>query len=90
MNIGNLFRRKSASTNRDNPKGETPYVYSPSAVQYPGVKVEPKAEPAPKPARVEPVKKDASGLPKCPKCGWSVGYTDGKCSNCGSTIPRPR
>ena len=90
MKIKNIFRRKSASGQGDKPKEEMPYVPSPSAMQYPGVMAEPKVEPAPKPAPIEPVKKDASGLPKCPKCGWSVGYTDRKCSNCGSEISQAR
>jgi hypothetical protein len=87
LNIKGLFRRKSVSEER--PKENTPYVSSPSALQYPGVRPEPKAEPTPKPAQIEPAKTGASGLPKCPKCGWSVGYTDAKCSNCGSAISRP-
>ena len=86
LNIKNIFRRKSAAGQENKSKEEMPYVPSPSAMQYPGVKAEPKAAPAPKPAAIEPAKKDASGLPKCPKCGWSIGYTDTKCSNCGSAI----
>ena len=88
MKTGRIFKRRNPSVAEHQSKNMTPYVQSPSALHYPGVKIDETPEPAPTSvARVE-AKRGGPGLPRCQKCGWSVGYSDRSCSNCGETITR--
>lgn len=88
MELRKIFGRKRSSGYEGRRGDERPYMPSPSALQYPGVRPEPKIEPAPKPAPAEMPKEKKEGLPRCPNCGWSIGYMDTKCSNCGLALPR--
>lgn len=96
MDIRNIFRKKGAkkdekslqATQDDRATGESslPYVESPSALQYPGITPQKKPEPQARPGPVVLPRPAEPGLPKCPQCGWSVGYTDMRCSNCGFVL----
>jgi hypothetical protein len=95
LDITKLFKRKAAHSESDvqqKPLGgeavggaSLPYVESPAALQYPGVK---SVENAPSPAAPKTIEipRPANSLPRCPGCGWSVGFTDEKCSNCGRLL----
>ena len=95
LDIRKMFKRKSARSDTEGQQkplgGEAvdgaslPYLESPRALQYPGVK---STEIAPAPAKPKTVEipRPANNLPRCPGCGWSVGFTDEKCSNCGRVL----
>jgi len=95
LDIKKLFKRKPARGDVDAQHkpivgdalggSSLPYVESPTALQYPGVK---SVETAPAPAKPKTVEipRPANSLPRCPGCGWSVGFTDEKCSNCGRIL----
>ncbi|HUW43245.1 MAG TPA: hypothetical protein VMW02_03310 [Thermoplasmata archaeon] len=90
-----MFKRKAARSSEEAQQkplgGETvsgaslPYVESPAALQYPGVKPSENA-PAPAEPKAVEIPRPANSLPRCPGCGWSVGFTDEKCSNCGHIL----
>lgn len=90
MGVRRIFMRKSSSEVPQMQRWHTPFVQAPSALQYPGVMAEPVSEPAPEPAPKKDAKDGGAGLPRCPKCGWSVGYTDRTCSNCEQAIQPKR
>jgi hypothetical protein len=95
LDIKKMFKRKSARSDieaQQKPLGgeigdgaSLPYVESPHALQYPGVKP-PENSPAPAKPRAVEISRPVNSLPRCPGCGWSVGFSDEKCSNCGRIL----
>jgi len=95
LDVRKMFKRKAARSDgevQQKPLGEEvvagaslPYVESPAALQYPGVKSIENAPAPTKPKTVE-IPRPANSLPRCPGCGWSVGFSDEKCSNCGRVL----
>ena len=73
------------------------YIRTPSALEYPGMKSVPEKEEASKPGKekvapgikAEQKKKKEENLPRCPKCGWAIGFEDNACTNCGEVV-RPK
>jgi len=79
---GELGKREDASIS---------YVQSPSALEYPEMRkkhaeAEKKTmqEQAQQPETQK--QKEPSSLPRCPDCGWAIGYEENVCSNCGRQL----
>jgi hypothetical protein len=95
LDIRKMFKRKATRSDgevQQKPLGgeavggaSLPYVESPTALRYPGVKSTENA-PAPAKPKIVEIPRPANSLPRCPGCGWSVGFTDEKCSNCGRIL----
>ncbi|MEM3038314.1 MAG: zinc ribbon domain-containing protein [Thermoplasmata archaeon] len=65
------------------------YIYSPSALEYPGVKKK-ESPPAREESKEIPEAKGKTKpegeLPRCPACGWAIGFEDTVCMNCGQKL----
>lgn len=76
---------------RHNERGDQSmqYIYSPSALEYHGVrrKESPPAGEESKEVPAAEVKPKPDGeLPRCPACGWAIGFEDTVCMNCGQKL----
>lgn len=65
------------------------YVVLPSALEYSGVRKK-EVAPVTKEGKEEPPAEsmaDSKGeLPRCPACGWAIGFEDTACMNCGRKL----
>jgi hypothetical protein len=94
------FRKKSKERQPEEPLSQPPthnerwdqsmrYIESPSALEYPGVKRKEKisAKDEAKEIRADSrASLIAKELPRCPSCGWAVGFEDSVCMNCGQRL----
>lgn len=65
------------------------YIESPSALEYAGIKRKVAAPTAheSKEAPGADNKTELTGeLPRCPACGWAIGFEDTVCMNCGKRL----
>ena len=101
LNIRGLFRKKKGEDQEVEKTSSSPesirkedasmsYVHSPSALEYPDLRSK---EPPEKKVPAKEYKKKAkekgaeeAGLPRCPNCGWAIGFNDRECRNCGNVL----
>lgn len=65
------------------------YIESPSALEYAGIKknvAAPTAHESKKTPEANKTKELTGELPRCPVCGWAIGFEDTVCMNCGKRL----